>query len=232
MLLLRTPEQQMADEDTAKRDLRPARPRGRPLVFVVDDDISIRESLELLMRLTGWLVETFESAQAFLARPRYMGPSCLVLDVSLPGLNGLEVQQRVAGERTDMPIIFITGSADIPTTVRAMKAGAVEFLHKPYGQTQLLEAVREALAKSEAALAAQESSRGMRAAYDSLTPREREVMGMVVTGLLNKQVGGQLGISEITVKTHRGNMMRKMDADSLADLVKIARELGIPVGKR
>jgi FixJ family two-component response regulator len=232
MLLLKPVGTEMAQASTPNRDVRAARPGPRPLVFVVDDDISIRESLELLVRSAGWLVETYESPQDFLARPRYAGPSCLVLDMSLPGLSGLEVQQRVAGERTDMPIIFITGGADIPATVQAMKAGAVEFLPKPYGERQLLDAVRAALDKSEAALAAQESARAMTAAYGSLTPRERQVLGMVVAGLLNKQVGGELGISEITVKTHRGNMMRKMNADSLADLVKMARELGIPVGKR
>src|SRR3954470_17232197 len=232
MLLLRTLGPEMGETKTLQRDVRPGKPPPRPLVFVVDDDISIRESLELLLRSAGWLVETFESPREFLARPRHAGPNCLILDMSLPELSGLQVQERIAGERTDMPIIFITGGTDIPMTVKAMKAGAVEFLPKPYGQTQLLEAVRSALAKSESAIAAQESSRGMRTAYEALTPRERQVMGMVVAGLLNKQVGGELGISEITVKTHRGNMMRKMNADSLADLVKIARELGIPVGKR
>jgi FixJ family two-component response regulator len=232
MLLLHMPGPDMREMKMLQREARPAKPAPKPLVFVLDDDISIRESLELLLRSAGWLVETFESPREFLARPRHAGPNCLILDMSLPELSGLQVQERIAGERTDMPIIFITGGTDIPMTVKAMKAGAVEFLPKPYGQTQLLEAVRSALAKSESAIAAQESSRGMRTAYEALTPRERQVMGMVVAGLLNKQVGGELGISEITVKTHRGNMMRKMNADSLADLVKIARELGIPVGKR
>src|SRR5882762_4689931 len=198
-----------------------------PIVFVVDDDISVRESLELLIRSEGWQPETFESAQEFLAHPRALVPSCLVLDVSLPGLNGLELQKRVAVERTDMPIIFITGYGDVPMTVQAMKAGAVEFLTKPFGDDVLLTAVRNAIERSCSALSREAELRGLREAHASLSRREREVMALVVSGRLNKQVGGELGISEITVKAHRGKVMRKMKADSLADLVKMATRLGL-----
>lgn len=196
-----------------------------PIVFVVDDDISVRESLELLIRSAGWRVEAFASAQEFLARPRVLVPSCLVLDVSLPGLNGLELQKSVAVERTDMPIIFITGHGNVPMTVQAMKAGAVEFLTKPFGDDVLLSAIRDALERSLAALGYEAEMQVLRDCYESLTRREREVMALVVTGLLNKQVGGELGISEITVKAHRGQVMRKMKADSIADLVKMAARL-------
>jgi FixJ family two-component response regulator len=197
-----------------------------PMVFVVDDDISVRESLELLIRSEGWQPETFASAQEFLARPRALVPSCLVLDVSLPGLNGLELQKRVAVERTDMPIIFITGYGDVPMTVQAMKAGAVEFLTKPFGDNVLLSAIRHALDRSHSALGREAEMQVLRDCYASLTPREREVMALVVSGLLNKQVGGELGISEITVKAHRGQVMQKMKADSFAELVKMAARLG------
>jgi FixJ family two-component response regulator len=197
-----------------------------PIVFVVDDDISVRESLELLIRSEGWEPETFASAQEFLARPRALVPSCLVLDVSLPGLNGLELQKRVAVERTAMPIIFITGYGDVPMTVQAMKAGAVEFLTKPFGDNVLLSAIRHALDRSHSALGREAEMQVLRDCYASLTPREREVMALVVSGLLNKQVGGELGISEITVKAHRGQVMQKMKADSFADLVKKAARLG------
>jgi FixJ family two-component response regulator len=196
-----------------------------PIVFVVDDDISVRESLELLIDSAGWQPETFASAQEFLARPRVFVPSCLVLDVSLPGLNGLELQKRVAGERRDMPIIFITGHGDVPITVQAMKAGAVEFLTKPFGDEALLSAIRHAIERSRVALQDEAETQGLRDCYTSLTRREREVMTLVVSGLLNKQVGGELGISEITVKSHRGQVMQKMKADSLADLVKMAARL-------
>src|SRR2546422_8405407 len=170
-----------------------------PIVFVVDDDISVRESLELLIRSEGWEPETFASAQEFLARPRALVPSCLVLDVSLPGLNGLELQKRVAIERTDVPIIFITGYGDVPMTVQAMKAGAVEFLTKPFSDDVLLSAIRNAIERSRAALSHEAEMRMLRDRYAALSPREREVMALVVSGRLNKQVGGALGISEITV---------------------------------
>jgi FixJ family two-component response regulator len=197
-----------------------------PIVFVVDDDVSVRESLELLLRTAGWRSELFASAQEFLSRHRATVPSCLVLDVTLPGLNGLELQQQLA-DRTDMPIIFITGCGDIPMTVRAMKAGAVEFLTKPFQDDVLLDAIGSAIERSRAALRLDSEMRTLRNDYESLTPREREVMTLVVAGLLNKQVGGELGISEITVKAHRGQVMRKMKADSLPDLVTMAARLGL-----
>lgn len=196
-----------------------------PTVFVVDDDVSVRESLEPLIRCAGWQPETFASAQAFLARPRILVPSCLVLDVSLPDLNGLDLQKRIAADRTDLPIIFVTGYGDVPMTVRAMKAGAVEFLTKPFNDEVLLKAIRHAIECSRAALDQDAELRELRDYYASLSRREREVMALVVSGLLNKQVGGELGISEITVKAHRGNMMRKMKADSLPDLVNMAAKL-------
>src|SRR6202050_2278635 len=198
-----------------------------PIVFVVDDDISVRESLELLIRCEGWQPELFASAQEFLARPRAPFPNCLVLDLSLPGLNGLDLQKHVAAERTDMPIIFITGYGDVPTTVRAMKAGAVEFLTKPFSDDVLLSAIRQAVERSETTLSLAAEMRTLRDRYASLSGREREVMALVAAGLLNKQVGSDLGISEITVKAHRGKMMQKMKADSLADLVNMAARLGL-----
>jgi FixJ family two-component response regulator len=211
---------------TSSRGIAAATMADRPIVFVVDDDISVRESLELLIKSAGWHSETFASAQAFLSRPRAAVPSCLVLDVTLPGLNGLELQQQLT-ERTDMPIIFITGYGDVPMSVRAMKAGAVEFLTKPFKDDVLLDAIRGALERSRAALRGESELQVLRSCYASLTPRERQVMALVIAGLLNKQVGGELGISEITVKAHRGQVMRKMKADSLADLVRIAARLSL-----
>ena len=198
-----------------------------PTIFVVDDDISVRDSLELLIRKQGWHPETFSSAQEFLVRPRLLAPSCLVLDFSLPGLNGLELQKRVAAERPYMPIIFITGFGNIPMSVEAMKAGAVEFLTKPFTNESLLSAIRNAIERSSLRLENEVEIQTLRAHYSALTTRERQVMTLVVTGLLNKQVGDELGISEITVKFHRGNMMRKMKADSFADLVSMAARLRI-----
>ena len=202
-----------------------------PVVFVVDDDISVRESLESLIQFAGWQPETFASAGDFLARPRPTIPSCLVLDVSLPDLNGLELQQLIASERTDMPIIFITGHGDVPMTVQAMKAGAVEFLTKPFDDEVLLNAIRHALKRSMAVLDDQAEVTALRSSYESLTHREQEVLQLVVAGMLNKQIGLKLRISEITVKAHRGKMMQKMKADSVADLVKTAVRLGLAPAK-
>jgi len=202
-----------------------AMPDATPIVFVVDDDVSVRESLELLIRCEGWQPEIFASAQEFLDYPRVLVPNCLVLDVSLPGLNGLDLQRLVAGDRTDMPIIFITGHGDVPMTVQAMKAGAVEFLTKPFNDDVLLSAIRAALERSRVARSREAEMRVLRDRYASLSQRERQVMALVVSGLLNKQIGGELGISEITVKAHRGKVMQKMKADSLADLVKMATRL-------
>ena len=197
-----------------------------PIVFIVDDDISVRESLESLVLSAGWPVETFASAKDFLDRPRVVAPSCLVLDVQLPDLSGLDLQKRVV-DRVDMPLIFITGYGDVPTTVQAMKAGALEFLTKPYRGEVVLAAIENAIVRSRAALARQAKVMSMRDHYASLSRREREVMALVVSGRLNKQVGGELGISEITVKAHRAQVMRKMRAESLADLVRIATRLEI-----
>jgi len=201
--------------------------RATPIVFVVDDDISVRESLESLIRFAGWQPQTFASAQEFLSHPRVFVPSCLVLDVTLPDLNGLELQKRIATDRIDMPIIFITGHGDVPMTVRAMKAGAVEFFTKPYGDEVLLSAIQQAIECSQAALRREAGMRSIQDSYASLSGRERQVMALVVRGLLNKQVGVELGISEITVKAHRGNVMRKMKAGSLPDLVNIAARLDL-----
>lgn len=199
-----------------------------PIVFVVDDDISVRESLELLIRCQGWQPEIFASAQEFLSRPRVLVPSCLILDVSLPGLNGLDLQKRIASDRIDMPIIFITGHGDIPMSVQAMKAGAIEFLTKPFGDDVLLSAIRNAIERSQATIGRETEMRAIRDCYATLTPREKQVMALVAAGLLNKQVGGELGISEITVKAHRGKVMQKMKANSAAQLVRMAARLRLP----
>jgi FixJ family two-component response regulator len=206
-------------------------PHTTPTVFVVDDDISVRKSLELLIDSAGWQSETFASAEEFLSCPRVFAPSCLVLDVTLPDLNGLELQKRIAPDRADMPIIFITGYGDVPMTVEAMKAGAMEFLTKPFRDDALLSAIEEALRRSLSALDHEAEIGLLRNRYASLTVREREVMELVVSGLLNKHIGTELKISEITVKAHRGKMMRKMQADSLADLVNIAARLRLAAPK-
>ena len=203
------------------------KPDSKPMVFVVDDDVSVRESLEALISFAGWQPEIFASAAEFLSRPRATVPSCLVLDVSLPDLNGLELQKLISADRIDMPIIFITGHGDVPMTVQAMKAGAVEFLTKPFDDEVLLRAIRNAIKRSSSILDDYAEIQALRDSYASLTAREREVMRLVVSGMLNKQIGLELGISEITVKAHRGKAMQKMKADSLADLVKIAVRLGL-----
>jgi FixJ family two-component response regulator len=210
---------------------RSPKPEAKPIVFVVDDDVSVRESLEALIGFAGWQPETFASAAEFLSRPRAIVPNCLVLDVSLPDLNGLELQKLIAADRVDMPIIFITGHGDVPMTVKAMKAGAVEFLTKPIDDDALLSAIRHAIERSTAALGDESEIQLLREGYASLTSRERDVMALVVSGLLNKQIGLKLGISEITVKAHRGKVMQKMGADSLADLVRMSVRLGLAPAK-
>ena len=202
----------------------------QPIVFVVDDDVSVRESLEMLIKFAGWEPRTYASAEAFLADQRTETSSCLVLDVSLPNLNGLQLQKLI-GERVEMPIIFITGHGDVPMTVQAMKGGAVEFLTKPFDDEVLLSAIRHALQRSASVLNEQAEIKSLRRSYESLTPREQEVMRCVVAGMLNKQIGLQLGISEITVKAHRGKMMQKMKADSVAELVQAAGKLALTPAK-
>jgi FixJ family two-component response regulator len=192
-----------------------------PVVFVVDEDRSVRESLEALIQFQGWHAETFSSAHDFLARPRDLVPSCLVLDISLPDVSGLDLQKRVAADRVDMPVIFITGCGDVAMTVQAMKAGAAEFLTKPFDARVLLEAIKQAIAQSRSLLEQEAASQELWGRYELLSTREREVMALVVTGRLNKQIGSELGISEITVKAHRGRVMRKMKASSLPDLVNL-----------
>ena len=203
-----------------------------PIVFVVDDDVSVRESLELMISSAGWKPEIFASAKEFLSRPRANAPSCLVLDVNLPDLNGLDLQMRVADDRIDMPIIFITGYGDVPMTVRAMKAGAIEFLTKPFSDDALVGAIRHAIERSRTILGHEAEIRMLSDRYETLSRREREVMALVVTGLLNKQVAFDLGISEITVKAHRGRVMHKMQAGSLVDLASMATKLRVAQARR
>jgi len=205
----------------------PLMSRGTPIVYVVDDDISVRESLESLIRFAGWQPQIFASAQEFLPRPPVFVPSCLVLDVMLPDFNGLDLQKRLTTDRVAMPIIFISGHGDVPTAVRAMKAGAVEFLNKPYSDEMLLSAIQKAIECSDAALRREAEMRSIRDRYASLSARERQVMALVVRGLVNRHVGSELFITEITVKVHRGNVMRKMKADSLPALVNMAATLGL-----
>ena len=222
----------MPPADVSKHEAgRSNLPSAKPIVFVIDDDISVRESLDLLIHTAGWRPELFASAQEFLDHPPASAPHCLVLDISLPGLNGLELQKRVLAVRPELPIIFITGHGDVPKSVQAMKAGAVEFLTKPFPDEVLLDAIRNALERSRSFMAQAAETQDLRDRYASLTPREQQVMKLVVDGLLNKQVGGELGISEITVKAQRGKVMQKMRADSLPDLVKIVSKLGMTTSK-
>lgn len=202
-------------------------PEATPIVFVLDEDAAVCELLGLLVRAEGWRCETYASAEEFLRRPLPSAPNCLVLDVSLPEFNGLALQSRVAAERPEMPIIFVAVRVDVPTTVRAMKGGAVEFFVKPLQEDTLLKSIGEALERSRVAIAHEAQKRVVQNCYSSLSRREREVMALVVSGLLNKQVAGELGISEITVKAHRGQVMQKMNANSLPDLVKMAATLGL-----
>jgi FixJ family two-component response regulator len=205
----------------------PPKPAATPIVFVVDDDISVRESVELLIRNEGWQPMLFESARDFLARTPTSAPSCLILDVNLPDLSGLDLQQRITGESAAMPIIFITGYGDIPTSVQAMKAGAAEFLTKPFDAGVLIEAIRGALRRSRKTLEKGLERSQLQKRFESLSKRERQVMTLVVRGLMNKQVGSTLDISETTVKAHRGRVMEKMQAATFVDLVDMAAELGI-----
>ena len=219
-----TKSPQPAKAEVNSRRIEPS----SPIVFVVDDDISVRESLELLIRKQGWQPKIFSSGQEFLESARVLVPNCLLLDLSLPGLNGLDLQKRIVIERAEMPIIFITGYGDVPKSVEAMKGGAAEFLTKPLNHEVLLSAIRQSLERSRLALTRQAELQTLRNRYASLTAREREVMAWIVSGLLNKQVGGQMDIAESTVKAHRGQVMQKMNAESLADLVKMAAKLRIP----
>jgi FixJ family two-component response regulator len=201
------------------------------LVAIVDDDPSVRRGLQRLIRSAGWKVETFASAQEFLARPSAISPSCLVLDLQLPGLSGLDLQQRMADLGLDIPVVFLTGQGNIPASVKAMKAGAIEFLTKPVDEQNLLKAIEEAIERDRRTRQQQTEMHALRRRYESLTAREQEVMQLVISGLLNKQIAGELTITEDTVKFHRGHVMRKMCAESLADLVRMAENLGVRSNK-
>jgi FixJ family two-component response regulator len=202
------------------------------VIAIVDDDPSVREGLKSLIRSAGWSVETFASAQEFLSRPRAKVPSCLILDLQLPDLSGLDLQKRMAATDLEIPIVFLTGHGDIPASVQAMKAGALEFLTKPVDEQDLLRAIQEAIDRDRRTRQQHADMHELRSRHDSLTAREREVMQQVISGLLNKQVAAELNITEFTVKIHRGQVMRKMRADSLADLVRMAESLGIRSQKR
>jgi FixJ family two-component response regulator len=197
------------------------------IIAIVDDDPSAREGLETLIRSAGWRVETFVSAQEFLGRPGAEAPSCLILDLQLPGLSGLDLQKRMADVGLEIPIVFLTGHGNIPASVQAMKAGAVEFLTKPFDEQELVQAIQEAIKRDRRTRQQHAEMRELRERYESLTPREQQVMQEVVSGLLNKQIAAELSITEFTIKIHRGHVMRKMRADSLPDLVRMAESLGI-----